>query len=611
MAKTFTLTSEAYSGRYMQLSCTQTTDIANNKSTINWTLSSLGGSSNYYQTGPTTVTIAGSQVYYCKQMAWDTKQFPAAKGSVSGSIVVNHDTNGNLTIGVSMSTSIYTGVVKNYSSNWTLDSIPRKAVLTSVPDFTDVDNPSISFSNPGGFKMNVWLEPNPVGDHLCIRENIPNTGTYTWVLTDAEREALRSKCKGKTCTIRVGLYSYVGGVEYADYKDKTYTMTENSATKPSVEMTVTCNNGNLPSTFNGIYIQGKTKLDISLSATGKHNSSVKSYWAVADGKTYSGNKITTDVIQRSGNVSLVGYAKDSREFTGASATKSFGFQEYSKPLVVPIGGENAILCYRSDGNGKRTGTSTSVWIKAARSYHKVVSGSQKNFCSLQWRRKLSTEEWNDSVHKWSDLIAKSSLATDEYNAMISGVVFDLHKSYTVQIRAIDDIGEVDPKTLEVPTRDVALHLGIGGKNVSIGTYCDYAEDYTFYSDWKAIFDKEVVIGGLPVVDHIVERGTSGIWTYEKLASGVAKCWAKVSYTVPLSATGVKASVQLNQPFPIAFKDLPFCNLTLANQTTWNQVLSSVDFTATQLNLFSVYRMGAGADITAGGTADIRVIGHWK
>ena len=274
MAKTFTLKSVAYQGRYLQLDCVQETNIANNQSTIKWTLSSLGGEDSYYQTGPTTVTIAGSQVYYCKKMAWDTREFPAAKGSVSGSLVVNHDTYGNLTIYVSLTTSIYTGVLKTSDGNWTLDSIPRQATITAAYDFTDVGNPSISFSNPGGYRMDVWLEPNPVGDHLCIRENIPNTGSYTWSLTDAERDALRNKCAGNSCPIRIGLYSYVGGVQYADYKDKTYTMTDNTATKPVVSLSVTPNNGSLPSTFNGLYIQGKTRVNVAISAQGKHNASI-------------------------------------------------------------------------------------------------------------------------------------------------------------------------------------------------------------------------------------------------------------------------------------------------------------------------------------------------
>lgn len=484
MAKTFTLTSDAFQTRYMELYCEQVEDIANNRSTINWTLSVLGGTSSYYQTGPTTVTIAGSQVYYCKQMAWDTMVFPAARGSVSGSLVVDHDTYGNKTIALRMSTSIYTGIVKEYTGNWTLNNLPRQATITAASDFSDVDNPTISINNPGGFKMDVWLEPNPVGDHLCIRENIPNTGSYTWVLTDAEREALRNKCAGRTCTIRLGLYSYVGGAQYHDYKDKTYTMTETDATRPSVSMSVNLNNSQLPSTFAGMYIQGKSKLDISLSAQGKYNAEIRSYSAVVDGKTYSGQAITTDSIQGSGNVEIVGHAKDSREFTGSSNAQ-VSFLEYSKPFVIPIGSENAILCYRSDGNGNRVSGSTSVWIKAKRSYYSLFG---KNTCALQWRRKLTTEEWNNSEHLWTDLLAKSATA-DEYSALLSGTVFDVKRAYTVQVRAIDDIGEADTKTFEVPTQDVALHLGKGGKNVAIGTYCDYSKDYTFYSDWEGIFDK--------------------------------------------------------------------------------------------------------------------------
>ena len=495
MARTFTLTSDAYGGRYMQLTCEQVPDVTNNRSTINWTLTSAGGSSNYYQTGPTTVTIAGSQVYYCKKMAWDTKVFPAAKGSTSGSIVVDHDANGNMTIAVSMSTSIYTGVVKGYSGNWSLDGIPRKATMTAAFDLTDVDNPRITFNNPGGYRMDVWLEPNPVSDHLCIRENIPNTGSYTWSLTNAERDALRNKCAGRSCKIRFGLYSYVNGVQYADYKDMIYTMTENDATRPTVSLAISPNNGSLPSAFNGLYIQSKSRVNVSLSAQGKYNASITSYSGLVEEKNYYASNFTTDALQNSDAVTVYGFASDSRELLG-SAEQQINVIAYAKPLVIPLANENAILCYRSDGNGIRTGTSTSVWIKAARSYYKVTTnGTQKNFCALQWRRKLATEDWNDSTHLWSDLLTKSNLKADNYSGLLSGAVFDLQKAYTVQIRVIDDVGEADTKILEVPTRDVALHLGKGGKNVSIGSFCDYSEEYTFRSSWKAIFDHDVFVDG--------------------------------------------------------------------------------------------------------------------
>lgn len=509
MANTYTLTSGSYQGRYLQVTCKQTPFIEDNMSMIEWTLSSVGGSSNYYSVGATTLKINGEQVYYKSRVNWDAKVFPAAKGSVGGFLYVFHDDFGAKKITVSLTTAIYDGEEKSnlYSreGDWQLDNIPRQATITAAFDFTDTDNPKITFDNPANCTMDVWLEPNPVGTHYCERKNIPNTGSYTWVLTDAERDELRRQCAKDKCTIRLGLYSHIGSTTFADYKDKTYTIKESSVTKPSVSMGITLNNGSLPSTFADTYIQGKSRLDVSLTAQGKYNASItrasvgvslQSYQQIPFGSklpTEYTTTFNTNVITLSGILDVVGRATDSRGFTGEKIEK-INVLEYSKPLVVPIGSENAIACYRSDGNGVKIGNSTSVWIKAKRFYYNL---SGKNKCALQWRRKLISDAWDDSI-QWHDLIPKGTTSTDEYNALITGgdeAVFDLKKSYSVQIIAIDDIGEYDIKEFEIPTQDVALHLGKGGKNVSVGTYCDYSEDYTFYSAWKAIFD-EGILGSL-------------------------------------------------------------------------------------------------------------------
>ena len=93
MANTLTIKSDSFEGRYMQLTCTQRKDTQ--KSYIDWTLSSVGGEVNYYSTGPTAVYINHTNVYYKDRVNWDSKVFPAAKGSVSGTIEVEHDANGS------------------------------------------------------------------------------------------------------------------------------------------------------------------------------------------------------------------------------------------------------------------------------------------------------------------------------------------------------------------------------------------------------------------------------------------------------------------------------------------------------------------------------------
>ena len=410
-----------------------------------------------------------------------------AKGEhqiASGQLDIAHAENGTKKFWVSQfdgwlySNHEYTAAATEHE----MTPIPRKATITAVNDFTDLDNPSITFSNPGGFPIDVWLDTNAEGGNLCPRENISNTGSYTWELSDEERKQLRSECPGKECTIRVGLTTHIGDTAYHDYQDKKFTMVESDATRPTVSLSATLNNGSLPSAFGGLYIQQKSRVNVKVSGNGQYGATISNFYADVGGTTYTSAEFTSFALWKTGEVTITGYAVDSRGFKGNAEIK-VNVIPYDKPMVVPLGNENAILCYRSDGNGKRTGSSTSVWIKAKRYYYDV---NGKNACALQWRRKPASDIWDDATHTWADLIPNTS-ANNEYNALLSGVEFEKKQAYTVQIRAIDDIGEIDIKTFEIPTEDVALHMGRGGKNVSVGTYCDYSEDYTFYSAWKCIF----------------------------------------------------------------------------------------------------------------------------
>ena len=192
---TYTLNCKnSYDGRRLRLYCTSTTNIANNTSTIKWTLYSENGNSNYYSTGPTTVTINGTQVYYKARVAYSSQTFPAAKGSVSGTLTVTHNSDGKKAISVSLSTAIYTATVTTNSGTWTLDNIPRQATITSAPNFTDIQNPTIQYSNPAGSNvtsLQACISLTGSTSDIAYR-NISMTGTsYTFNLTEAERNVLR------------------------------------------------------------------------------------------------------------------------------------------------------------------------------------------------------------------------------------------------------------------------------------------------------------------------------------------------------------------------------------------------------------------------------------
>ena len=127
-----TFTSKTYDGRYLQLTITESVNVIANTSTLTWTMKSRGGAVSYYSTGPTTVTINGTQVYYKARTGWSTEQFPAAKGTVSGTITVAHNSNGAKSVSVGFSTAIYISAVTEHGGTMTLTTIDRSAPTVSV-----------------------------------------------------------------------------------------------------------------------------------------------------------------------------------------------------------------------------------------------------------------------------------------------------------------------------------------------------------------------------------------------------------------------------------------------------------------------------------------------
>ncbi len=127
----------SYQGRHLTVDFTQEKDISNNRSKISWTLKSTGGSSGRYTVGPTYVYINGEQVFYKKQISYSASSdtFPSSTGSVSGSIYVNHESNGKKSISVSLTTAVYYDGTGTTSGTWTLDDIPRASVIGSISNF--------------------------------------------------------------------------------------------------------------------------------------------------------------------------------------------------------------------------------------------------------------------------------------------------------------------------------------------------------------------------------------------------------------------------------------------------------------------------------------------
>lgn len=154
MALSGSFTTNKYDGDIgLKLSWTGTQNIADNTTTIKWTLTSNGGSaSTWWWAGPVTVVIGSKTVLNT------TSRFKLYGGGAykkTGTLTVSHRADGTQSAWMSMRAAIYsTSVNCTGSHTYTLDTINRYALVLSADVFTDEVGvngyPKMVYTNPAG-----------------------------------------------------------------------------------------------------------------------------------------------------------------------------------------------------------------------------------------------------------------------------------------------------------------------------------------------------------------------------------------------------------------------------------------------------------------------------
>lgn len=347
----------------------------------------------------------------------------------------------------------------------TLPLIPSASTITSAANVTLGDKCSVkwtpksaSFRYKLKFSISDWsyttgaIHPNKTTEYIYSGYSIP---------LDVAKKIPNSK----TGTMTVTLYSYsdsgaTSQIGSADSKTFTITVPDNASTKPAISMTLSPVSS-LPSAFSGLYIQGMTKVKATLSATGQYGADIASYSMKVDGSSYgSGSQYTSAYLSTSGGKTVYGYATDKRGFTGETS-KTITVIPYSDPKLE---GVSAVRC---DGNGTPSDNGTYLKITAKRSYSPVVSSNtQKNFCEIRYRYAA-----DGSYGSWVTILAKNSLSSDAVTtqALLNGSL-STQASYTVQVRAIDDVGRYSDAFISIPTAKVYWHRDGANNALGLGKY---------------------------------------------------------------------------------------------------------------------------------------------
>jgi hypothetical protein len=423
--------------------------------------------------------------------------------AITATARIYHDSDGSKSINISATGKInYSDVTlkETYCSGTAvLDTIPRASVPSLSSTSFTVGNDVYIYSNRAStsFGHSVWVKRKGTNDWRLIVEgleggfnlNIRSINNTFYELCPSSTYAEMELCLGT-----YNGYPYDDNTQIGDYQylDFAIYIANNSTTKPTAVASFSPVSS-LSDTFNGLYIQGKTQVKADFSgsyanarATLTTNSSgVSVYWQTPSGETYRtatpyNNEVFTDVLTMSGNQSVSAKVRDSRGFYSESVGASIYVHPYEKPSIVPLDNNSRVICERKIVTDSTTGVKTSyLIIKAKRIFSPVtVDGTQKNFSAFEYRVN------NDS---WNTLIARSD-GTQEVNVELKDAIPDVKQSYTVQLRAYDDIsGESNARvmTFDIPTEYVTYHLRSGGKGLALGKYSE--ADNLFECDWVGKF----------------------------------------------------------------------------------------------------------------------------
>lgn len=446
MAKSGTLNSGNYDGRYIQFSWTATQNIADNTSTISWTLKGAGhGEVGYYHARNIKVTIDGSTVYY-QGKGTSSNYIKLWDGTTvtSGTKTLTHKSDGSRTFAVTIEAGIYVWAVNcTGEKTFTLDTIPRASSFTVSNASPNMDT-AVTFtitraSTAFTHKLTYSFE----GKTGTIGSDIATSKSWTIPLSLAA--AIPSKTSG-TATITLTTYN---GSTAIGTKTLTMTLKVPSSVVPTIDsVTITEATSGLAAKF-GAFIQNKSKFKVVISASGVQASTVKTYSAKILGKTYSDSTFTSGLITSSGSVSVAVTVTDSRGRT-ATTTKNVTVLAYTNPKIT------SFTAQRCDSDG--TLNDDGEYVQLAYSFE-IVSLNSKNNNAYSIAYKLPSDS------DYTSLTSGNAYTAD--TTYVPAALFDVDNSYEVKL-TVSDYFKTVTYIVELSTAFTLVDYHASGKGMSIG-----------------------------------------------------------------------------------------------------------------------------------------------
>lgn len=208
----------------------------------------------------------------------------------------------------------------------------------------------------------------------------------------------------------------------------------NTETNPTVSISVTDTTGCF-STY-GNYVQNKSKLSILVTASGKQDSTIKSYETTIGNKVYTSQNITTDVLPNSGDITIKTTVIDSRG-RKAVASRTITVLEYSPPKITDLN------VYRGDLTGGANSTGDYLNVKFSAKAYELKKTNTDGTTVIQNAIAYKIKYRKFGTTNYTEIPLNS--AKNEFNIENWSFPFkaDTSSSYDIVLEATDNFGTVE------------------------------------------------------------------------------------------------------------------------------------------------------------------------
>lgn len=450
--------------------------VANNTSTIYWTVMSAGGtgsSSRYVMTGPVTVSIAGVTVYS------RADRFEMHVGDVlgSGSFTLTHNSDGKQSFSAWAEAAIYTYAISSTRYDYYVE-LPQilRASSISVSGTTIGSSITISISKAvSSFTHTLEYKFGNKSGTIAIKTSSSSVG---WT---PSRELARQIPNSWYGTGTLKCLTYNGGTLIGE-KTINFILYVPNSMKPFI-------NSFTPSIYRtnpsgcGMYVKNNSAVTWTVDAVGSYGSTITK--CVINGQNLSETKtgsatsysMTSHTLTVAGKQTYTVTVTDSRGRT-ASTTGKITIIDYNPPTIT------SITSFRSNADGSMNGSGQYVTHQLNASFYTL--GGNNNIKIKAYSKKRS-----DATYSESNSVVVKDDASDRtsYTYTYKNASFAVDTAYDFKIVISDSVGQYAMFYTNVGTKNVPLNISGDNSSIAIGSFAQKQADNKglFRCEWAASF----------------------------------------------------------------------------------------------------------------------------